>query len=57
MTLKGAVLLVVAIVILVGATGGDASAASIGNAVGAAFHWVQVAVNGALGSGAGSGGR
>lgn len=52
MTLKGAALLILAIIILVGATGGDSSAASIGNAIGAAFHWVQVAVDAALGNGA-----
>ena len=50
MTLKGAALLLLAIVILVGATGGDASAAAIGDAVGSAFHWIQVAVDAAFGS-------
>lgn len=49
MTLKGAALLLLAIVVLVGATGGDSSAAAIGNALGEAFRWVQIALDAAFG--------
>ncbi len=43
MSPKGVALVLVAIVILVGATGGDQAAASVGNAVGEAVHLVKVA--------------
>jgi hypothetical protein len=50
MTLKGAALLVVALIILLGATGGDGSAAAIGDAIGSAVHWLQVAWEAAVGN-------
>ena len=49
MTLKGAALLLLVVVILLGATGGDSSAAAIGDAIGSALHYVQVALDAALG--------
>lgn len=43
MSPKGVALVLVVIVVLVGATGGEQAAASIGNAVGEAVHMVRVA--------------
>jgi len=40
---KGVALVLVVIVVLVGATGGDQAAASVGNAIGEAVHLVRVA--------------
>ena len=50
MTLKGAALLVIVMIVLLGATGGDASAAAIGDAIGSAVHWLQVAWDAAVGN-------
>ena len=47
---KSALLLVLFIVILLGATGGDESAAAVGSAIGDAIHWVRVAWDALLGS-------
>lgn len=49
MTLKGAALLVVVLIVLLGATGGDASAAAVGDAIGSAFGWLEVAFDAAVG--------
>lgn len=51
MNAKGVLLMLVVIVVLVGATGGEASAAAVGNAVGEAAHLVKVAWDAMLNSG------
>lgn len=50
MSFKSGVVMIVIIVILLGATGGDASAASVGRAIGGSFHWVSVAWSSMIGS-------
>ena len=50
MSLKAGLITLVVVVILLGATGGDASAASLGRAVGGSFHWVAVAWRSMTGS-------
>jgi hypothetical protein len=50
MSIKGALLILLFLVVLLGATGGDASAAAVGNAVGDAIHWVRVAWDAMVGS-------
>lgn len=41
--LKNIVLFLLVIIVVLGATGGDASAAAVGRGIGQAFHLVQVA--------------
>ena len=48
MNFKNLLITLLVIVIVVGATGGDASAAAVGNAVGEALHLVRVAWNAAV---------
>ncbi len=43
MNLKNVLLFILITVIVLGATGGDASAAAVGRGLGEAFHLVQVA--------------
>lgn len=43
MSLKAGLITLLVVVVLLGATGGDASAASVGKAVGGSVHWVSVA--------------
>ncbi len=43
MNLKNIVLFLLVIIVVLGATGGDASAAAVGRGIGQAFHLVQVA--------------
>jgi hypothetical protein len=48
---KGVALILVVLVVLLGATGGDQAAASVGNAVGEAVHLVRVAWDAAVNAG------
>lgn len=50
MSLKAGIITLLLVVILLGATGGDASAASVGRAIGGSFHWVAVAWHSMTGS-------
>jgi len=50
MSVKAGLITLVIVVILLGATGGDASAASVGRAVGGSVHWVSVAWHAMTGS-------
>ncbi len=50
MSLKAGVVVLVLVVILLGATGGDTSAASVGRAVGGSVHWIAVAWKSMVGS-------
>lgn len=50
MSFRAGVVMIVIIIILLGATGGDASAASVGRAVGGSVHWIGVAWNEMVGS-------
>jgi hypothetical protein len=43
MNLKNIVIFLLVIIVVLGATGGEASAAAVGRGIGEAFHLVQVA--------------
>jgi hypothetical protein len=50
MNVKNVALLLLVVIVLVGATGGEASAAAVGNALGEAAHLVKVAWDAMVGS-------
>lgn len=50
MSFKSGVVMILVIIVLLGATGGDASAASVGRAIGGSVHWISVAWSTMVGS-------
>ena len=50
MNLKSLAVVFLFVVVLLGATGGDASVAAVGSGVGKVFHWVLVAWNSMVGN-------
>lgn len=50
MSLKSILIVVLFIVVLAGATGGDASVRTVGDALGTGVHWIAVAWNALVGA-------
>ena len=53
MNIKNLLITILVIVVIVGATGGEQSAAAVGNAVGEALHLIRVAWNAMVNSSGG----